>query len=192
MARVFSLVFSRYLDAWKAMIAFFAWSAATSDHWNSFEWKRFFARIYSPKARFWDWSLRLRFEQLYCELNRLEAGGWRLEEYGWLPWIILKTSSSLRVFASPRELWLFESPRKADFQSASAEGLRIGRKNRLRIRKTLASIAQKRHNFGASQCSMRSLESCAEQNHLREKIGEIAKQQNRVQGDSDTHHIASL
>ena len=63
------------------------------------------------------------------------------------------------------------SPRIADFQSASAEGLRIGRKNRLRIRKTLASIAQKRHDFGASRCSKRSLESCAEQNHLRENIG---------------------
>ena len=64
------------------------------------------------------------------------------------------------------------SPRKADFQSASAEGLRIGRKNRLRIKKALASIAQKRHDFGASRCSKRSLESCAEQNHLRENIGE--------------------
>ena len=45
------------------------------------------------------------------------------------------------------------------------------RKNRLRRRKTLASIAQKRHNFGASRCSKRSLGSCAEQNHLRENIG---------------------
>jgi hypothetical protein len=51
------------------MIAFFAWSAATSDHWNSFEWKRFLARINSPKASFWDWSLRLRFEQSYCEFQ---------------------------------------------------------------------------------------------------------------------------
>jgi hypothetical protein len=59
----------RYLDALRALIAFFAWSAATSDHWNSFEWKRFFARIYSPKASFWDWSLRHRFEQSYCELQ---------------------------------------------------------------------------------------------------------------------------
>jgi hypothetical protein len=64
------------------------------------------------------------------------------------------------------------SPRKAAFQSASAEGPRTRRKNRLRIRKTLASIAQKRHNFGASRCSKRSLGSCAEQNHLRENIGE--------------------
>ncbi len=158
----FPKIFSRYLDALKAMIAFFAW------------------------------SLRHRFEQSHCELNRPETGGWRLEEYEWLPRIILKTSSSLRVFASPRELWLFESPRKVDFQPASAEGPRTRRKNRLRIRNTLASIAQKRHDFGASRCSKRSLESCAEQNHLRENIGEIAKQQNRVQGDSDTHHIASL
>ena len=63
------------------------------------------------------------------------------------------------------------SSRKADFRSASALGLRPVRKNRLRIRKTLASIAQKRHNFGASRCSKRSLGSCAEQNHLRENIG---------------------
>jgi hypothetical protein len=174
------------------MIAFFAWSDATSDHWNSFEWKRFLARIYSPKTSFWTWSLRHRFEQSYCELNGPETGDWRLEEYGWLPRIILKASSSLRVFASPRELWLFESPRKADFQPASAEGPRTRRKNRLRSRKSLASIAQKRHNYGASRCSKRSLESCAEQNHLRENIGEIAKKKNRVQGDSDTLHIASL
>ena len=84
------------------------------------------------------------------------------------------------------------SPCKADFQPAPAEGLRPARKNRVRSRKTFASIAQKRYGFGASRCSKRSLESCAEQNHLRENIGEIAKQQNRVQGDSDTHHIASL
>jgi hypothetical protein len=64
------------------------------------------------------------------------------------------------------------SPRIADFRSASALGLRPERKNRLRIRKTLASIAQKRYDFGASRCSKRSLESCAEQNHLRENIGE--------------------
>jgi hypothetical protein len=57
----------RYLNALRALIAFFAWSAATSDHWNSFEWRRFLARINSPKASFWDWSLRLRFEQSYCE-----------------------------------------------------------------------------------------------------------------------------
>jgi hypothetical protein len=163
-----------------------------SDHWNSFEWKRFFARIYSPKASFWDWSLRLRFEQSYCELNRLEAGGWRLEEYGWLPRIILKTSSSLRVFASPRELWLFESPGKADLQPASAEGPRPERKNRLRIRKTLTSIAQKRHDFGALTCSKRSLQSCAEQNHPRENIGEIPKEKNRVHFDSDAQRIAYL
>jgi|GEM_PF-2267926 hypothetical protein len=84
------------------------------------------------------------------------------------------------------------SPRKAAFRSASALGLRPVRKNRLRIRKTLASIAQKRHDFGASRCSKRSLESCAEQNHLRENIGEIAKQQNREHFDSDAQRIASL
>jgi hypothetical protein len=84
------------------------------------------------------------------------------------------------------------SSRKADFRSASAEGLRTRRKNRLRIRKTLASIAQKRHDFGASRCSKRSLESCAEQNHLRENIGEIAEQQNREHFDSDAQRIASL
>jgi hypothetical protein len=84
------------------------------------------------------------------------------------------------------------SSRKADFQPASAEGPRTRRKNRLQSRKTLASIAQKRHNFGAAPCSKRSLESCAEQNHLRENIGKIAKEKNRVHFDSDTHHIASL
>jgi hypothetical protein len=67
------------------------------------------------------------------------------------------------------------SPRIADFRSASALGLRPVQKNRLRIRKTLASIAQKRHDFGASRCTKRSLGSCAEQNHLRENIGKIAK-----------------
>ncbi len=64
------------------------------------------------------------------------------------------------------------SIRKADFQPASAEGPRPARKNRVRSRKSLASIAQKRHDFGASRCSKRSLEPCAEQNHLRENIGE--------------------
>ena len=64
------------------------------------------------------------------------------------------------------------SSRKAAFRSASALGLRPVRKNRLRSRKTLASIAQKRYDFGASRCSKRSLGSCAEQNHLRENIGE--------------------
>ena len=63
------------------------------------------------------------------------------------------------------------SPRIADFRSASALGLRPEQKNRLRIRKTLISIAQKYHDFGAAPCSKRSLESCAEQNHLRENIG---------------------
>jgi hypothetical protein len=84
------------------------------------------------------------------------------------------------------------SPRIADFRSASALGLRPERKNRLRSRKSLASIAQKYHDFGASRCSKRSLESCAEQNHLREKIEKIAKEKNRVHFDSDAQHIASL
>ena len=125
-------------------------------------------------------------------LRAKQAEGWRLEEYEWLPRIILKTSSSLRVFASPRELWLFESPRKAAFQSAPPEGPRTRRKNHLRSGKTLASIAQKYHDFGASRCSKRSLGSCAEQNHLRENIGEIAEQQNREHFDSDAQRIASL
>jgi hypothetical protein len=67
------------------------------------------------------------------------------------------------------------SPRKAALRSAPALGPRPVRKNRLRIRKTLISIAQKYHDFGASRCSKRSLGSCAEQNHLRENIGKIAK-----------------
>ena len=69
------------------------------------------------------------------------------------------------------------SSRKADFQPASAEGPRTRRKNRLRIRKTLASIAQKYHDFGASRCSKRSLGSCAEQNHLRENIGKSCERE---------------
>jgi hypothetical protein len=137
-------------------------------------------------------GLELATEIRAIVLRVKQARGWRLEEYGWLPKIILKTSSSLRVFASPRELWLFESPRKLDFQPASAEAPRARCKNRLRSKKTLASIAQKRHNFGASPCSKHSLESCAEQNHLRENIGEIAKEKNRVRFDSDAQRIASL
>ncbi|MFN9437103.1 MAG: hypothetical protein ACK6DC_19485 [Planctomycetota bacterium] len=43
------------------MIAYFAWSAATTDRWNSFDWKMFLARIHSPKASFWDWSMRQSF-----------------------------------------------------------------------------------------------------------------------------------
>ncbi|RLS69942.1 MAG: hypothetical protein DWH99_11585 [Planctomycetota bacterium] len=136
--------------------------------------------------------MELAIEIRAIVLRVKQAGGWRLEEYGWLPRVILKTSSSLRVFASVRDLWLFESPRKADFRSASALGPRSARKNRLRIRKTLASIAQKRHDFGASRCSKRSLESCAEQNHLREKIEKIAKEKNREHFDSDAQRIASL
>jgi hypothetical protein len=49
------------------MIAYFAWSAATSDRWNSFDWQMFLARIHSPKASFWDWSLRQSFEHSHCE-----------------------------------------------------------------------------------------------------------------------------
>ena len=71
-----------------------------------------------------------------------QAGGWRLEEYGWLPRIILKTSSSLRVFASVRDLWLFESPRKADFQPASAEDPRPVRKNRVRVVKRMLLVIE--------------------------------------------------
>jgi hypothetical protein len=137
-------------------------------------------------------GLELAIEIRAIVLRAKQAGGWRLEEYGWLPRIILKTSSSLRVFASPRELWLFESPRKADFQPASAEAPRPRRKNRLRSRISRASIAQKRHDFGALPCSKRSLQSCAEQNHPRENIGEIAKEKNRVHFDSDAQRIAYL
>jgi hypothetical protein len=67
------------------------------------------------------------------------------------------------------------SLRKADYQPASAEGPRARPKHRLRSRKSLASIAQKYHDFGVSRCSKRSLGSCAEQNHQRENIGKIAK-----------------
>jgi len=30
-------------------------------HWNSFDWQMFLAQIHSPKASFWDWSLRQSF-----------------------------------------------------------------------------------------------------------------------------------
>jgi hypothetical protein len=30
------------------MMAYFAWSAATTDRWNSFDWQMFLARIHSP------------------------------------------------------------------------------------------------------------------------------------------------
>ncbi|MFN6161887.1 MAG: transposase, partial [Planctomycetota bacterium] len=59
----------RYLDALKSMIAYFAWSAATTDRWNSFDWQMFLARIHSPKASFWDWSLRQSFERSHCEFQ---------------------------------------------------------------------------------------------------------------------------
>lgn len=41
------------------MMAYFAGSAATTDLWNSFDWQLFLARIHSPRASFWDWSLRV-------------------------------------------------------------------------------------------------------------------------------------
>jgi hypothetical protein len=83
-------------------------------------------------------------------------------------------------------------PTQSGLPAPSAEGPRARRKNHLRIRKTLTSIAQKRHDFGALTCSKRSLQSCAEQNHPRENIGEIPKEKNRVHFDSDAQHIASL
>jgi hypothetical protein len=72
------------------------------------------------------------------------------------------------------------SPRIADFQSAPSKGPRPVRKNRIRNPKTHVSIAQKRHHFGALTCSRHGSRMCAEQNHLREKIGKIAKTKNRV------------
>jgi hypothetical protein len=85
-----------------------------------------------------------------------------------------------------------QPPRIADFQSAPSEAPRPMRKNRLQIRKTHTSITLKRHYFGAATCSKPSSEPCAEQNHLREKIGKIAKQKIRVQPGSDAQQIASL
>jgi hypothetical protein len=84
------------------------------------------------------------------------------------------------------------SPRIADFQSAPGKAPRPLRKNRLRSKKTLASIARKRQDFGASPSSKRSLQSCAEQNDLREYNGKIAKEKNRMQGDGAFQRIASL
>ncbi|MFN9437889.1 MAG: hypothetical protein ACK6DC_23530 [Planctomycetota bacterium] len=59
----------RYLDSLKAMISYFAWSAATTDRWNSFDWRMFLARIHSPRASFWDWSLRQSFEHSHYEFQ---------------------------------------------------------------------------------------------------------------------------
>jgi len=84
------------------------------------------------------------------------------------------------------------SPRKADFQPLPQKVLAQGVKITCESEKTLTSIAQKRHDFGALTCSKRSLQSCAEQNHPRENIGEIPKEKNRVHFDSDAQHIASL
>jgi hypothetical protein len=83
-------------------------------------------------------------------------------------------------------------PRIADFQSAPSEAPRPLRKNRIRKPKTHVSNGQKRPDFGAATCSNPSSEPCAEQNHLREKIGKIAKPKIRVQGDPDSQSIASL
>jgi hypothetical protein len=82
--------------------------------------------------------------------------------------------------------------RIADFQSAPGEGPRPVRKNRIRNPKTHASIAQKHPHFGAATCSKHDSRTCAEQNHLREKIEKIAKQQNRVQPRAAPRCIASL
>jgi hypothetical protein len=65
-------------------------------------------------------------------------------------------------------------------------------KNRLRIAKTDTFSDQKRLNFGAAACSKHDSRTCAEQNHLREKIGKVAKTKNRVQPGSAPHGIASL
>jgi hypothetical protein len=83
------------------------------------------------------------------------------------------------------------SQRKAVIQPAHGEAPRPVRKNRLRIDKTDAFSDRKRHNFGAATCSRHDSRTCAEQNHLREKIGKIAKSKNRVQPDYDSHRIAS-
>ena len=85
-----------------------------------------------------------------------------------------------------------QSQRKAVIQPAHDEAPRPVRKNRLRRRKTDAFSDQKRLDFGASTCSKLSSAACAEQNHLREKIGKIAKSKNRVRPGSDAQHIASL
>jgi hypothetical protein len=58
--------------------------------------------------------------------------------------------------------------RIADFQSALSEAPRPARKNRLQIRKTHTSIAQKRNHFGAATCSRHDARASAEQNPLTE------------------------
>jgi hypothetical protein len=85
-----------------------------------------------------------------------------------------------------------QPPRIADFQSAPSEAPRPVRKNRLRKQKTHTSVAQKQPHFGAATCSRHGSTMCAEQNHLRENIGEIAKPKNRVQPGSALHRHASL
>jgi hypothetical protein len=85
-----------------------------------------------------------------------------------------------------------QSQRKAVIQPAHDEAPRPVRKNRLRSGKTDAFSDRKRIDFGAATCSKLSSSACAEQNHLREKIGKIAKSKNRVQPGSAPHRIASL
>ena len=85
-----------------------------------------------------------------------------------------------------------QSQRKAVIQPAHDEAPRPVRKNRVRRRKTDAFSDQERLNFGAATCSKRDSRTCAEQNHLREKIGKVAKPKNRVQPGSDAQRIASL
>jgi len=52
------------------MIAYFAWSAATTNRWNSFDWRMFLARIYSLTARILCWSIATG--QLTLELQARE------------------------------------------------------------------------------------------------------------------------
>ena len=99
---------------------------------------------------------------------------------------------SLCVFASPREHWLIASQRIADFQPAHEEALRPVRKNRVRSGKTDTFSDRKRLDFGASTCSKHDSRTCAEQNHLTEKIGKLAKSKNRVQPGSALQRIASF
>jgi hypothetical protein len=75
------------------------------------------------------------------------------------------SSGASQQMPSP-ERSVARSHRKADFQSAPASDPRPLRKNHPRSRKTHPSIAEKRHDFGATPCSNRPSEPCAEQNHL--------------------------
>jgi hypothetical protein len=51
---------------------------------------------------------------------------------------------------------------------------------------------RKRLDFAAATCSKNDSRTCAEQNHLREKIEKLAKPKNRLQPGSDAQQIASL